>query len=61
MIYKARSLAGAGERPGRVTMTLVLLLGMAFVLGACNMMRGMGQDVQAAGEVVEDTAEDVQN
>ncbi len=29
-------------------------------LAACNTVAGAGQDIQAGGEVVEDTAEDVQ-
>ncbi len=30
----------------------------AFALSGCNTIRGMGQDVKKAGEVVERTAED---
>lgn len=61
MSYKATSLAGQRERPWRLSMTLVLLLAMTLVLGACNTMRGLGQDVGAAGQTMEETAEDVQN
>jgi len=36
-----------------------ILLGLAFAsLTACNTISGAGKDVQKAGEVIEDTAED---
>lgn len=38
---------------------LVLLLALP-VLAACNTVAGVGQDVEAAGKVVKDTARDVQ-
>jgi predicted small secreted protein len=40
-------------------MTLSLLLA-TLALGACNTMQGVGEDVQAGGEAIEDTATDVQ-
>ena len=41
----------------RNRMILVALLA-AFALSGCNTVRGVGQDVKKAGEVVEETAED---
>ena len=34
---------------------------MVLVLGGCNTMRGMGEDVEAAGGAMSDTAEDVED
>jgi predicted small secreted protein len=39
---------------------LIALFFMMSVLSGCNTMRGMGQDVEAAGGAMSDTAEDVQ-
>jgi len=36
---------------------LAALMG-AVSLGACNTMQGVGEDVQSAGEAIEDTAEE---
>ena len=36
--------------------TIVTLLAAAFLLVGCNTMRGLGQDVQKAGEKIEDKA-----
>jgi predicted small secreted protein len=36
---------------------LVACLLLALVLTACNTVRGIGQDVKAAGEAVEDAAD----
>jgi predicted small secreted protein len=36
---------------------LVLALSGGFVLAACNTVEGMGQDVQSAGEAVENAAD----
>ena len=33
---------------------------VALAVGACNTMRGVGQDMSAAGDVVTDTAQGVQ-
>jgi entericidin B len=38
-----------------VTVTLTLLLA-SLTLAACNTMRGVGEDVQSGGEVIEGTA-----
>ena len=40
---------------------ILLALLAAFALSGCNTVRGVGQDVKKAGEVVEETAEDAQN
>ncbi len=61
MFDKVKRLRDRGEHARHLGMSLVLLLAMAFALGACNTMRGLGQDVGAAGGAVEDTAEDVQD
>lgn len=37
----------------------LLLTASALALSACNTARGFGQDVEAAGDSIEDTAEDV--
>lgn len=61
MFNRATSSAAQPAQPHRLAMSMVLLLAMALLLGACNMMRGLGQDIGVAGETIEDTAEDVQN
>lgn len=39
---------------------LTALLFMALVLSGCNTIGGMGEDVEAAGGAMSDTAEDVE-
>lgn len=34
---------------------------LAVVLAGCNTMEGVGEDVEAAGSAVDETAEDAQN
>lgn len=34
----------------------ILLIGLAFTLGACNTVQGIGQDVQKAGNAIERVA-----
>jgi predicted small secreted protein len=34
----------------------LLALSLAFVLGACNTIKGAGQDIQKAGSAIEDAA-----
>jgi entericidin A len=34
--------------------TLIAIVAAAFVLAGCNTVRGIGQDVQKAGEKIED-------
>jgi len=41
-------------------LSLVLLLGAAVALGGCNTIAGFGEDVEATGDAVSDTAEDVE-
>jgi predicted small secreted protein len=36
------------------------VLGLALLTSGCNTMRGMGEDVQAAGGAMSDTAEDTE-
>lgn len=38
---------------------LLALILVAFAASACNTTRGFGQDVEATGEAIEDTADDV--
>jgi entericidin B len=37
---------------------LLALLLVAFAASACNTTRGVGQDIEATGEAIENTAED---
>ena len=37
---------------------LVLLMLLGFVLSGCNTTRGVGQDIEATGDAIEDAAED---
>jgi entericidin B len=41
----------------KVVFVLLALLGLA----ACNTTKGLGQDVEAAGDAIEDTAQDAQD
>ena len=56
--------AGAGSverRPGRRPTPAVLAapaLVLVLVLGACNTVSGVGQDIGAAGRAISDTAEE---
>ncbi len=36
------------------TLSLLLALSFTLMLSACNTVRGMGQDIQKAGEKIED-------
>ena len=36
--------------------SIVLLLALAFCLSACNTVRGVGQDLEVAGEKIKDAA-----
>ena len=47
----------------RLTLGLLLVpvvFGLALVTSGCNTMRGMGEDVEAAGGAMSDTAEDTE-
>ncbi|EKV32536.1 hypothetical protein C882_2615 [Caenispirillum salinarum AK4] len=57
------------ENPGEVTtaersgimkafLLTLLLAGGTIILAGCNTMEGIGEDTQAAGQALEDTAED---
>lgn len=39
----------------------VAMLGLMLTLGACNTMSGAGEDVEAAGDAMSDTAEDTED
>ena len=43
-----------------MTRSVLLALLAAMALAACNTVRGLGQDMSAAGRAVSDTAEGVQ-
>jgi entericidin A len=36
--------------------TIAMLIAAAFVLAGCNTMKGFGEDMQKAGQKIEDTA-----
>ena len=38
-------------------MKIALACSLAFTLSACNTVKGVGKDIQKAGEVLEDAAE----
>lgn len=40
---------------------LLILLFVGGALSACNTTKGIGEDVEAAGEVIEDSAEEVED
>lgn len=44
------------KRTIMLTTTLLLLLGAAPLLGACNTTAGAGKDLSKAGEAIEDSA-----
>lgn len=45
------------QRRARDRLLLAALALAVFGLGACNTVRGAGQDIQSVGEATEDTAE----
>jgi predicted small secreted protein len=46
------------EVPMRLPLARVLLLAACFtLLAACNTLRGVGKDIEKAGEVIQDTAD----
>jgi entericidin B len=45
----------------QLMLSVLLLVAALLALGGCNTMEGAGQDVEAAGDAMSDTAEDVQN
>ena len=56
---KALSLRSELANPMAWTIGAVLLA-LMLALGACNTMSGAGEDVEAAGDAMSDTAEDVE-
>jgi predicted small secreted protein len=68
------SLAGAGSGDARVgdaahkgdrtvfakTITILLLAALASLLAGCNTVAGAGKDIERGGQVIRDTAKDVQ-
>jgi predicted small secreted protein len=39
----------------------IVMLGLMLTLGACNTMSGAGEDIEAAGDAMSDTAEDTED
>ncbi len=37
--------------------TLLLLMSLGFLTASCNTMQGMGEDMEAAGEEIQETAD----
>ena len=58
-MFKALSFRSELGIPGVWTLGM-LLLGLMLALGACNTMSGAGEDIEAAGDAMSDTAEDVE-
>jgi predicted small secreted protein len=42
-------------------LSILLLIGTVLGLSACNTMRGVGEDTEAAGEKIQEVAEDAKN
>jgi predicted small secreted protein len=57
---KAQSHPGIYRAEFSWLFALTALLFMAFVLSGCNTARGMGEDIEAAGGAMSDTAEDTE-
>lgn len=56
-IYALRCLKLAVE--ARMKYTLILVMGLAFILSGCNTIQGAGEDIESGGEAIQDTAENV--
>lgn len=57
-------IAGTDGRARRFPLKHVLMLAWVFMtlaLGACNTMRGAGEDVEATGEAAQDAAQDTED
>jgi entericidin A len=51
------SMSGSSPETGAPMMkTIAMLIAAAFVLAGCNTMKGFGEDMQKAGQKIEDTA-----
>jgi predicted small secreted protein len=46
-----------GKRLAIKSLTLLVLLGSAALLGACNTTAGVGEDMAAAGKAIEESAD----
>lgn len=46
------------DAASRLLCTLALLTAATFALPACNTVEGAGEDIQATGDAISDTAED---
>lgn len=46
---------------GTAWLLVALMLGGMLMLSGCNTASGLGEDVEAAGDTLSDTAEDVQD
>lgn len=46
------------KRKMMLTVTLLVLLGVAPFLGACHTMAGVGQDIKETGQALQDSAND---
>ena len=57
---RRQSPTGHGEFQMKTTFAALAFI-LATAAAACNTVEGAGQDVQAAGQAIEDTAEDVRN
>lgn len=42
-------------------MSLILAFGLAVVITGCDTMEGVGEDMEAAGDAIENSAEDGKN
>jgi predicted small secreted protein len=59
MIQQRNALTEGRETPRFATIAGVLAV--LALLGACNTVSGVGKDVEATGEAISDTAEEVKN
>ncbi|MDT8379360.1 MAG: entericidin A/B family lipoprotein [Desulfotignum sp.] len=41
----------------KYVITILVLMSLGFLTVSCNTMQGMGEDVEAAGEKIQETAE----
>jgi predicted small secreted protein len=57
---RAKALSRPADRLGWM-LGLTALVFMALMLGSCNTVEGMGEDVSAAGGAMSNTADDVED
>lgn len=60
MLMRSATAARRGAIAPAFWLTL-LLVGGTLMLAGCNTVAGIGEDTQAAGDAIEDTAEDAAN